>query len=720
MPRKNKNGSRGRTKTNRMTSSQTETTKKTSKKERKKKQHQKSAEGVKSPKKRKNTDSTQKNKKFVSPDKRPTGKIPAEVEGILELHPDGFGFLIADDPEIPNLYVVEESLSQAMHRDRIRVKVMRGDEKPRSKMIEVTGRHSKEIFAIYRPFKGGAILVPSDARNRHHAFKIENTLSPIVENLKAGANVLAQIIEYPNSGYGLAKVTEEVELLNTASADTLKVLVEAAWPREFTKEAVSEAESLAKIFEDNPRQDSSLRRDITDLPLVTIDGSDARDFDDAVCAQEIKGGRHKLWVAIADVSHFVKPLGKTLDKEAFERSTSVYFPDFVVPMLPETLSNGVCSLNPEVLRNCMVAEMTIAPNGKIETYELYQGLMKSKKRMTYEDMQAFMDGDKIMRKELHSVEDSLFSLIDVFKKLRTARLKRGSVELDIPEAFVQLNTSGEVVDIQTRTRTDSHKLIEECMLIANTAAAKFLKDKSDEAVYRIHEAPDEKKIQMLKEFLSLNAINYDSSFEEPADFAKLTELLQNSDIDDSLKKTAQTLVLRSFQQARYAPHPMGHFALANPDYTHFTSPIRRYPDLMVHRLIKNYLGVEKYPGPTDLEYATRHCSDQERKAMDAERKLIDIKKCRYMEPYIGEDFKVWVSGITERGVFCQVEGHFVDGFVKSMDLSRAFKLKYDAGTQTYRGPSNTILRLGSWMMIKVAAVSVETRKIDFDPLELIG
>lgn len=727
MPRRNKNGARERTKSHRLLDSDKKPQKKTAhnKKARKQKREtQRPSNPQNQPAAREKRKIPQQTPSPISMMKPPSSSqqsLPQEVEGTVEIHPDGFGFLIPSDSSLPNIYVVEDSLKKAMHRDRIRVHVFQSgssEHKARARLIEILGRHSKEIFAVYRPFRGGALIVPADARNRHHAFKVTNIDSELVKSLKAGATVLAKIITYPDLGPGTAQIEENIEVLNSPSNDTLRVLIEAAWPREFTQAAIDEAKKRAEVFEKDPTPKGP-RKDITHLPLVTIDGRDARDFDDAVCAESLGAGKHRLWVAIADVSSFVVA-GSPLDKEAFERSTSVYFPDFVVPMLPEVLSNGVCSLNPNVPRNCLVAEMIINSRGELETYLMYEGLMKSHRRMTYEDMQAYMDGDVDMIADTKPLHASLSALVEVFTKLRKARFDRGSVELDIPEALVQLNSSGEVVDIQTRTRTDSHKLIEECMLVANSAAARFLKKSADVGVYRIHEQPEERKISALKDFLQLNAINFDASFETSEDFAKLTEFLQNNPtMDDSIKRAAQMLVLRSFQQARYAPVPLGHFALASPDYTHFTSPIRRYPDLMVHRLVKHHLGIEKYPGPADLDYATRYCSEQERKAMESERKLIDMKKCRFMEPHLGEDFKVWVSGITERGVFCQIEDHFVDGFIKSMELSRAFRMRFDAATLTYRGPDQTILKLGSKLLIRVAMVDVDTRKIDFDPLEML-
>jgi len=656
---------------------------------------------------------------------KPKAPVPGAkvIDGRLDLHPDGFGFLIAKDPTLPNVYVGEESLKHVMHRDEVRVRVDREFEggKVRGTVLEILRRTQREFLGIARPYKGGVLVIPVEARDRKHAFKVE-TVAPQFEELKSGTAVLCRILTYPSNAPGTVEILEVVQDPAAASNDTLRVLLEAAWPREFSRVALNEAEHRALRWrsEVDPRR----RRDITHLPLVTIDGRDARDFDDAVCAMRESSGAIRLWVAIADVSNFVRP-GTALDREAFERSTSVYFPDHVVPMLPEVLSNGVCSLNPFEDRACLVCECVIDARGKVTGFEFYEGLMISKRRLTYEQMQAYIEEEPWALNELATLNDSLSQLVEVYGRLRKAKNQRGAIDLDLPEAQVMLDRQGQVLDIQTRTRLDAHRLIEECMLIANECAARFLEQAAPAGVYRIHEQPDEKKIMELVKFLSASSIlpkkkNLAEMFEYPSDFADLlNKLKKDFEPGDPTARAAQSLVLRSLKQAKYSTARVGHFALATKDYTHFTSPIRRYPDLMVHRLIKEALGFERWTSTgIHLESLAQHCSDQERLAMDAERKLIEIKKCRYMEQFLGEEFEAWATGITEKGVFCQIEGHFVDGLISRDTLGSRGKLTFDPDQLAYIGPGKVKMHLGSRVRVLLAAVDVTTRRIDFDLVKL--
>lgn len=645
------------------------------------------------------------------------------VDGRLDLHADGFGFLIAKDPLQPNVYVGEESLKHVMHRDEVRVRVDREFEggKLRGTVLEILKRTQREFLGIARPYRGGMLVIPAEARDRKHAFKVE-VVPTHLEDLKSGTAVLCRILTYPSNAPGTVEILEVVEDPESAHHDTLRVLLESAWPREFSRVALNEAEHRALRW--RSEVDPGRRRDITHLPLVTIDGRDARDFDDAVCAMRESNGGIRLWVAIADVSTFVRP-GTALDREAYERSTSVYFPDFVVPMLPEILSNGVCSLNPFEERACLVCECLIDSRGKVSHFDFYEGLMVSKRRLTYEQMQAYIEEEAWALNELASLDDSLRAVIEVYGRLRKAKIARGAIDLDLPEAQVMLDRQGNVLDIQPRTRLDAHRLIEECMLIANECAARFLEQAAPAGVYRIHEQPDEKKIMELVKFLSASSIlpkkkNLAEMFETPADFAELlTKLKKDFEPGDPTARAAQSLVLRSLKQAKYSTARVGHFALATKDYTHFTSPIRRYPDLIVHRLIKEALGFERYTTTgIHLDSMAQHCSDQERLAMDAERKLIEIKKCRYMEQFLGEEFEAWATGITEKGVFCQIEGHFVDGLLSRDTLGSRAKLGFDPDRLAYVGPGKVTLHLGSRVRVLLAAVDVVTRRIDFDLVKL--
>lgn len=690
-------------------------------------------------------------KRPEAPVKSPSGEF---AEGRVDIHPDGFGFLIPTNPQLPNIYVPEEDLKYIMHRDVIRVRVEkeRSGDRLRGRLVQILKRHQKEFMGILRMHGGGAIVIPEDNRDRKFSFKVI-AMDESVGVVKSGDSVLARIDVYPDIGAGTVEVLSKVTDPKAPHNDTLKVLIGASWPREFSAGAQTEADRRAKDWKSLLPQGTT--QDIRHLNLVTIDGADARDFDDAVCAKK-EGNQLRVWVAIADVSLFVRS-GSRLDAEAFERSTSVYFPDHVVPMLPEILSNGVCSLNPFEERPCLVCEFILEENGHIKSFQFYEALMQSKKRLTYEQMQAFMEKEPWAREEMQPISGSLEAVVESFSRLRKARVARGSVDLDLPEAKVRLNADGSVLDIQSRARLDSHRLIEELMLAANQCAAKFLFEKSDfGGVYRIHEQPDVKKIQDLLGFLSLSGIQIEKVFgrstgkakggsqrkdkkpnrgstdslvsllEDPSDFAKLLDYIKaNLESQSPTARALQYLILRSLKQARYSAERLGHFALATRDYTHFTSPIRRYPDLMVHRLIKTALRIDSASAtPTlfgeriSLETACRHCSDQERAAMESERKLIDLKKCRFMQPKLGEDFEAWVSGLTEKGAFCQIEGHFVDGLISADTLMARARLKWMADRMMYLGPSQKQLKLGTRLKVKLAAVDLETRRIEFDLKEL--
>lgn len=555
---------------------------------------------------------------------QPTAKkknIPPMIEGRLDINPNGFAFVIPDNPEHPHVYIPQGDFREYMNRDKVLAKVTRSfDDGKVSGVLQSLIKHQQTDFiGSVRLFAGGRWVIPYDSRDRHLTFEIEKM--PDGFELKNNQTVLCKIHQYPTKSRGKVEITQAVDDVEKASNDTLRVIIQTAWPREFSAVAVKEAEEASNNWE---KRFGSELKDLTDVPFVTIDGADARDFDDAVYATK-KGPNFELWVAIADVSRFVIP-GSRLDDEAFSRSTSVYFPDHVVPMLPEVLSNGTCSINPNEPRPSLGCKIEINPMGETVGYEFFEAKIISKRRMTYEEMEDWID-KKSTTDYPAELNSSFECLLELTHCLLKRRKRRGGLDLDIPEARVFLNKDGSVRDIQVRQRLFSHRLIEECMLAANRSAANFLHKKGP-TLFRVHEKPNPRKIEDLYSFLALLGIQAPQELASTEDFAELLEILNNNkELEDAKRKAVNSQILRSMAQARYAAEPLGHFALNEIDYTHFTSPIRRYPDLIVHRLVRAHLEDNKkaFLSQEDLAALGRHCSDCERQAIDMERKLSTSK-----------------------------------------------------------------------------------------------
>ena len=453
--------------------------------------------------------------------------------------------------------------------------------------------------------------------------------------------------------------------------------------------------------------------DLRKLPLVTIDGADARDFDDAVyCERKPKGW--KLLVSIADVSAYVVP-GTALDKEALARGNSVYFPDRVIPMLPEVLSNGLCSLNPEVDRLCMTAELYIDPDGKVTRTRFYAAVMRSQARLTYDQVAAMIvDGDPDLCARHAALLPHLHDLYALYQVLHAARAARGAIDFDTTETKFEFNEQGRIAAVVPVIRNDAHRLIEECMLAANVAAARLFERKKIAALYRIHDLPSEDKLTDLREFLDQLALTLPGG-EKPtaADYAQL--LSEITDRPD--RQLIQTVLLRSMRQAMYSADNVGHFGLAYSAYTHFTSPIRRYPDLIVHRIIKHLLAGG---APADLDYAKsdlqqigEHCSGTERRADEATRDANDWLKCEFMQDKLGEQFEGTITSVTSFGIFVQLDEIHVDGLVHITALDNDYYHFDPIGHRLNGERSGTVYRLGDRLRIQVAAVNLDDRKIDF-------
>ncbi len=476
-------------------------------------------------------------------------------------------------------------------------------------------------------------------------------------------------------------------------------------PYNFSEETIRIAESFSKKVSE---KDFKGRVDLRDLPLITIDGETARDFDDAVYA-ESSGKNWRLVVAIADVSYYVQP-DNILDKEAFERGNSVYFPRRVIPMLPEALSNGLCSLNPHVDRLCMICDMLIDQHGKVTSYKFYPSVMESKARMTYTDVSALLKGaSPELTEKYKSIIPHIKNLESVYRILTKQRHARGAIEFDSSETIMIFNDQGKIDRIEPVIRNEAHRLIEECMLAANVCAANFLIEHEHPALYRIHEGPTEERLENLQTFLAEFGFMLGGG-DKPSikDYATLIEKIKGRPDEHLL----QTVLLRSMQQAVYSPDNIGHFGLAYEAYAHFTSPIRRYPDLLIHRAIKATIEKKKMP-KLNWHVLGQHCSMTERRADDATRDVSSWLKCYYMQDKIGEIYEGTVAGVTSFGLFVAIDAIYIEGLLHVTELGNDY-FTYDKARHAMIGErSHAIYRLGDRLKVKLVRVDLELSKIDF-------
>jgi ribonuclease R len=524
---------------------------------------------------------------------------------------------------------------------------------------------------------------------------------------RPGQVVVAEVIEQPSAHReALAKVIEVLGNYTDPGMEIEIALRKHDLPYRFSASAQRQAGRFPHEVQNADRKG---RTDLTALPLVTIDGETARDFDDAVyCERGARGFR--LIVAIADVSHYVAD-GDALDGDARDRGTSVYFPRRVIPMLPEQLSNELCSLKPAVDRLCMACEMTISADGEIESYKFFPAVMHSRARLTYNQVWDWLSQPKARTREAAAVLPHLENLYALYKVLAAARARRGAIDFETIELELKFDAQGKIETIVPVMRNDAHKLIEECMLAANVCAASYLLERKQPALYRVHEGPTPEKLAALKEFLAGSGLSIGGGESPtPADYAKLLAQIKGRPDFNLL----QTVLLRSLQQAVYSPDNEGHFGLGYDAYTHFTSPIRRYPDLLIHRCLKACLSGTRYQ-PTGAAWSELgvHCSQTERRADDATRDVENWLKCFFMQDKVGEIFMGTVSGVTHFGLFVTLDGLNVDGLVHVTELGNDY-FHYDAVRHAMSGErSGKVYRLADRIMVKVARVDLESTKIDF-------
>ncbi len=637
------------------------------------------------------------------------------IRGRVEGHPDGYGFLVRDE-EGPDLFLGPKEMDKALHGDRVMARIVGMDRRgrPEGKIVEVLERANHRVVGRVHNEHGVLFVV---AENRRISQDI--LLAPGAKpKAVAGQVVVAEIIEQPSKhSQPIGKVVEVLGNYADPGMEIEIALRKHELPFEFSKEALAEAKKLPDaVRKGDWKWEGGVREDIRHLPLVTIDGETAKDFDDAVyCEREGKDGKggFRLIVAIADVSHYVRA-EQSLDRDAYERGNSVYFPRRVIPMLPEKISNGLCSLNPQVERLCMVCDMAIAANGVIKRYRFYPAVMYSHARLTYNQVAEALYGEKsVSSGRLEALLPHLKNLDALYRVLVKARWARGAIDFETVETQMIFDDQGKIARIVPVSRNDAHRIIEECMLAANVCASDFLHENEHAALYRIHEGPTPEKLEKLREFLKEFGLQLAGGDEPHAkDYAKLLEKVK----DRPDMQLLQTVMLRSLQQAVYSPDNVGHFGLAYESYTHFTSPIRRYPDLLIHRAIKAVLQRTQYrPGKWD-EIGIR-CSQTERRADEATRDVESWLKCYYMQDRIGEEFAGSVSSATSFGIFVALDDVFVEGLVHISELGSDY-FHYDSAKHQLVGErTGRRFRLSDRVRVQLVRVDMESSKIDFRLVE---
>ena len=679
-----------------------------------------------------------------------TSGLLDEIEGIVQGHRDGHGFVSRDDGG-PDIYLAPNEMRAVLHKDRVKARIVRSDRKgrPEGRIVEIVERTSQAIIGRLLQENGVWLVAPEDKRYGQDVLIPKGATSVA----KPGQVVVVELVEPPALfGQPVGRIKEVLGEVDDPGMEIEIAVRKYSVPHEFSEGCVA----LARTLPDKVRpQDHANRINLTDVPLVTIDGEDARDFDDAVYCEPATKGRGKsaqkgwrLLVAIADVSHYVQN-GSAIDIDAYDRATSVYFPRRVIPMLPEKLSNGLCSLNPEVERLCMVCDMFITPDGEVDAYQFYPALMWSHARFTYTEVAAILGntrGPEAAKRK--SRVDDLLNLLGVYQALSKSRQKRGAVDFETTETQIVCDENGRIEKIIPRTRNVAHRVIEEAMLAANVCSADFIAQAKHAGLFRVHEGPTPEKKEILRGYLKATGVGLTITDDpKPGEF----QAIANATKDRPDAQQIHSMLLRSMQQAIYTPINSGHFGLAYEAYTHFTSPIRRYPDLLVHRVIKSILAKARYqlpalpiPGEAHAKLSRRlekglaskvvqpgvkprkataeqqaweaaglHCSANERRADEASRDVEAWLKCKYMREHLGEEYSGVVTAATTFGIFVTLDAMYVEGLVHITELGGEY-YRFDEARQELRGERTGIrYAIGTRVQVQVSRVDLDGRKIDF-------
>ena len=639
----------------------------------------------------------------------PLSKDDKSLMGEISLAQGGYGFFISDNNEYKDVFISQNNLNSANDKDRVKIEIIKEKEYGKNaegKVVEILQRNTSQIVGLYKKNKGFGFVI-SDKDNLSSDIYIDEKFSKKAKN---NDKVVCEIIKYPKNGSPEGKIVEVLGNKNDFNVDVLSIIRSYGLKDNFSKKTKKEAVFIEKEIDISKQKD---RKDLRDLFTVTIDGRDSKDFDDAISIEKDEED-FILYVHIADVSHYVKE-NSEIDKEAYQRGNSTYLYNIVLPMLPEELSNGICSLNPNENRLALSLKMRINKSGKVVDYKIYKSIIKSNYRLVYDDVNDYLDNkEKVYDDEILIEKLELFD--NLYKILKNKREKRGAIDFNFTESQIDVNEKGDVLNISIFERGSANKMIEEFMLVSNETIASLFAYMDFPSLYRIHEKPKDEKVESFKNILNTLGYNIKGKELHPKDFQEILKEVSGKD-DESL---VNMLMLRTMRKAKYTNYRDIHFGLATKYYTHFTAPIRRYPDLIVHRLVKDFLdnkfeNISQSSLEKQLAKNAEHLSITERNSEECERDVEDLYKCKYMKKYIGEKFQGIISTITDFGIFIELE-NTVEGCFMYKFSDDHFEYIEEKLTCVNRD-NNKRYKIGQKVLIEVKNVDLEKRNIDFDLLE---
>jgi len=621
--------------------------------------------------------------------------------GYVDGHPDGYAFFVPEKEDMQDLFIPPKRLNGAVHKDRVAIKIEKFKGKEEAHVVKILERGFKRIVGRVEKSKYFAYVVPF-VKKFYGDIYIPNRFS---KKLKTDDVVVAEIIQYPEKGKNAeGKIAKKLGALSDKGIENKIVMEKYEYKRKFPKDVTKELHENSKALFENPGE----RKDLTELFTVTIDGESARDFDDAISIQNNKSGGYKLYVHIADVAHFVQP-DTDLDKEAYNRATSVYFPEFAIPMLPEKLSNDLCSLKPRVKRLTLTAEIDYDSYGNRVSSDIYQSVIRSNYRLTYDIAYKYITKEEIPKnKKLSKLLDESAALAELLIKRRR---KQGTIDFDLPEVEFLFDDNGDLYDLKPLERNVSHRLIEHFMIEANEAVSEFLEKKLDISIFRVHDSPDPAKIEEFVQTCKRFGVDVKTPDEiTPKNIQRISSLIENSRFSYILS----SLLVRTMQKAVYSTENIGHFGLASESYTHFTSPIRRYPDMIVHRLLKMLLYNYNFkPTKSFMNDAAEHSSVMEKQEEDAEREIRQYKKLRFLETHVDDVFDCHINRVASSGIFVFLPKMLLTGFLPISGIDDDYYV-FDPEKEYLVGKnSKKMYRIGDVLQVSVDRINYDYLEVDF-------